>query len=126
MRSLNKLTAAVSVVLTVLFVSGCASQMALLKGSAKKTIAVQGTLDEAFAAAAATGKDLGYSVSEKKAKNFIGASRGMGYSEFSNVYIRFTEEAGAVAVNFDANSSKGSDVALEEYVAAFSKRVKLN
>ena len=125
MRSLNLFTAVVSAVLTVASISGCASQMALLKGSSKKTIAVQGTLDEAFATASATGKELGYSISEKKAKNFIGASRGMGYAEFSTVYIRFSETAGAVSVAFDANSNKGSEAVLDEYVAAFSKRVKL-
>ena len=104
--------------------AGCASQMALLKGSAKQTVAVQGSMDSAFAAASEAGKEIGYKVSEKRAKNFIAASRGMGYAEFSNVHIRFSEDAGKVSAAFDANSSKGSQAVLDEYLAAFKKRVR--
>lgn len=122
MRSLTLVAVLIAASSAVLS-TGCASQMALVKGSSKKTVVVKGTLDEAFNAAAAAGKDLKYSVSEKRAKNFIGANRGMGYAEFSTVYIRFTEANGVVSASFDANSNKGSQAALDEYLAAYAKLV---
>jgi hypothetical protein len=120
---MRMIAAAVAVAVSAAFATGCASQMALVKGSAKKSVVIKGNMDQAFAAVSNAGKDLKYSVSEKRAKNFIGASRGMGYAEFSNVYIRFSESGGAVKADFDANSSKGSQAALDEYLAAVSKHV---
>jgi hypothetical protein len=125
MRPLALVMTFALVVPSLFLASGCASQMALVKGSSKKTVVVKATLDEAFNAAAAAGKELGYKVSEKRAKNFIGANRGMGYAEFSTVYIRFTESGGVVSAAFDANSNKGSQAVLDDYLAAYAKLAKL-
>lgn len=122
MRSIVK---AVSVAVLAVAFAGCASQMAMFAGSSKKTVSVKGSLDAAFAAAVAAGNDLQYKVTEKKASNLVYSSRGYGYSEMSTVMVRFREEGGKVYADFDANSSKGSQTALDEYFGAFTKHAQV-
>lgn len=122
MRSIVK--AGFVAVLAVVF-AGCASQMAMFAGSSKKTVAVKGSLDSAFAAAVAAGNDLKYKVTEKKGSNMVYSNRGYGYAEMSTVIVRFRDEGGKVYADFDANSSKGSQTALEEYFGAFAKHAQV-
>lgn len=113
------------VVAAAVLASSCASQMALFSGEAKKSVVVAAPMAAAFAAGAQAGRDLKFSVSEKPAKNFISATRGMGYGEFSTVYLRLSEEGGKTKIDFSANSNKGSQQILDEYVSALAKRATL-
>lgn len=115
----------IALALAAVLASACASQMALLSGEAKKSVVVAAPMDAAFAAGAEAGRDLKFSVSEKRAKNFISASRGMGYGEYSTVFLRLSEEGGKTRIDFSANSNKGSQQVLDEYLAALAKRAKI-
>ena len=116
--------AAVGVILFVL--SGCASQMALLKGGATMSYTLQTTdYNLAFDKVVATAKESGYSVyREDRDKGFFYFSRGFGYTESTNLEVRLVKDAGGtLRLDLVASSSAGPENIINEFMTAYRRYV---
>jgi hypothetical protein len=106
---------------------GCANEMALLRPGTVKTFTVQNAdYDTAFSSAVQTAKDLRFKIGyEDKLKGRFTSDRGMGYGESSYLWVEVKKvPAGNVSITLDVKSSGGSESIVNEFMAAYSKRVK--
>ena len=116
----------VTVCILAISLAGCASQMALFKGGASKSFALQTTdYDNAFSQVSVAAKEIGYSVTRQdKEKGTFFLSRGYGYSEFTNMEIRLAKgEAGALKIDLVASSSQSGETVINEFMTAYGKHV---
>lgn len=105
---------------------GCASQMALLKGGASKSyFLVNKDYDLSFSRVIDAAKDTGYSVTrQNKEKGTFYLSRGLGYTEFTNLEIRIARvENDELRIDLVASSSQGGDAVINDFMAVYSKQV---
>jgi hypothetical protein len=105
---------------------GCASQMALLRGGGSKScVLVSKDYDMAFSKVIDTAKETGYKVNRQdKEKGTFYLSRGLGYTEFTNMEIRLVKiENAELRMDLVASSSQGGETAVNDFVAAYSKQV---
>ena len=105
-------------------VAGC-NMAALVKPQAEKILTVQGDKTAALNQLSDAAKEVNFKYVSINAKGYVTGSRGMGYSESTYLQAEVKEDGGALKVTIRMKSSGSAQEALDQVVAAFSKRVTI-
>lgn len=105
-------------------VAGC-NMAALVKPQAEKILTVQGEKTATLNHLSDAAKEVNFKHVSINSKGYVTGSRGMGYSESTYLQAEVKEDGSALKVTVRMKSSGSAQEALDQVVAAFSKRVSV-